>query len=173
MQTKSLFDIQTDYLEIIRDLETTTQSLDEISAEELDALNARLEINQAEFLSKSDAYAAVISEKTNRAGFLRIQAERLREMAEHEEKVAERLRQRIAQAMQQQGLQKAETSHFRFSFRRSEAVELSIPVPQLPEQFVRTKTTYEADKTALKQHLKQGIQIQGVSLAPRKTLQIR
>jgi hypothetical protein len=50
---------------------------------------------------------------------------------------------------------KFELPSHRISSRRSEAVEVDDPI-DLPEQFVRLKTTLMADRTAIKEALKAG-----------------
>ena len=58
------------------------------------------------------------------------------------------------------------------SYRKSEVVEISIPVIDLPKEYLRYKDP-EPDKTALKNALKAGEIIEGVELVERQNIQIK
>ena len=57
-------------------------------------------------------------------------------------------------------------------FRKSSSVEIT-DSESLPEQFLRTKTVVEPDKTAIKNALKAGETIQGAQLVESRNLQIK
>ena len=57
-------------------------------------------------------------------------------------------------------------------FRKSSSVEIT-DSELLPEQFLRTKTVVEPDKTAIKNALKAGEKIQGAQLVESRNLQIK
>lgn len=57
-------------------------------------------------------------------------------------------------------------------FRKSSSVEIT-DSESLPEQFLRTKTVVEPDKTAIKNALKAGEKIQGAQLVESRNLQIK
>lgn len=57
-------------------------------------------------------------------------------------------------------------------FRKSSSVEIT-DSEALPEQFLRTKTVVEPDKTAIKNALKAGETIQGAQLVESRNLQIK
>jgi hypothetical protein len=61
------------------------------------------------------------------------------------------------------------------SSRKTSSVELDpeLQPADLPEEFVRTKTTYSADKTALAAALKAGSQIDGAKLVERRSWTIK
>lgn len=58
-------------------------------------------------------------------------------------------------------------------WRKSTAVEVTLPAEQLPENLRRTKITVEADKSLIKTHLEAGQAIEGCSLVQRFNLQIK
>jgi Siphovirus Gp157. len=68
--------------------------------------------------------------------------------------------------------EKYKSTRVSVSYRRSEAVEISVPVIDLPEEYIRYKEP-EPDKTALKDALKRGEIIDGVSLVEKQSIQIR
>lgn len=171
--SKPLYKIQSEHQAIIATLEEFIADGSDFEQEDLDALNHALEINAKEFLAKAEAFAAVISSKRARSAYLESEAARLKSMAKREEEAANYLHNAISKAMQQQGMSKADLDHFKLSFRKSEAVEVSIPAEKLPAEYVRMKLVYEADKTALKDALKSGETIEGATLVTRQNLQIK
>ncbi|PKL76371.1 MAG: hypothetical protein CVV27_10610 [Candidatus Melainabacteria bacterium HGW-Melainabacteria-1] len=168
----TIYEIEFRYLDILGRLEQA-MAADDLSPEQVDQLNAELVINAAEFADKADAYAAVIGQKRARAEFLKGEAKRLTDMARAEEAIAERLQDRIAAAMTALGLAKADTAHYKLSFRKSTAVELAIEPQALPAIYQRPKTIIDADKAALKTALQAGQEIPGARLIERQSLQIR
>lgn len=170
-KTSSLYAIETQYAELFERLAAATT--DDFTDEEQARLESDLLINEQEFTEKADAYAAVIRQKEARAEFLKAEAKRLQEAAKAEQAQAEYLQKKISQAMQNRGLDKAETAHYRLSFRKSEAVQLSVPDEGLPAIYQRTELVYSADKAAIKAALKLGAEIPGAKLVVRQSLQIR
>lgn len=69
--------------------------------------------------------------------------------------------------------QKRSYPRCQLSFRSSEAVVVNCDVEQLPEAFVRVKVTKEADKTSIKNAIKSGYEIDGVTIESRLSLQIK
>lgn len=68
--------------------------------------------------------------------------------------------------------EKFETSRVAISYRKSQVVEIADGV-NLPEEYTRTKTTVEPDKTALKNALKGGAVIEGVELIEKNNITIK
>lgn len=166
---KTLYQIETDYSELLNRLDELCAS-DCVAVEEIESLDKLLEINQAEFTQKADAYAAVIGQKKARAEYLKSEAKRLQRMAQAEEAAAEILKERISHAMTAHGLEKVETAHYKLGWRKSSRVEI-INLEDLPLAFVRVK--HEADKTAIKKAIEAGQTVDGASLSEQKTLSIR
>ncbi len=59
------------------------------------------------------------------------------------------------------------------SWRKSEVIEVDVEAEKLPIEYQTTKTTISANKTELKDAIKSGKTIQGVSLVPKNNLQIK
>lgn len=68
--------------------------------------------------------------------------------------------------------EKFETARVAISYRKSQVVEIADGV-SLPEEYTRTKTTVEPDKTALKNALKGGAVIEGVELVEKNNIAIK
>ena len=70
--------------------------------------------------------------------------------------------------------EKFQTPKVAVSWRRSVSVEVDeAEIPELPEQYLRTKTTVEPDKTAIKDALKAGEVIEGCRLVEKQSIQIK
>lgn len=69
--------------------------------------------------------------------------------------------------------EKFSTARVAVSYGKSKLVHLEVEESALPEEFVRTKVTVEADKVALKKALEAGVVIPGVELIEKQTLRIK
>lgn len=69
--------------------------------------------------------------------------------------------------------EKVSTPKLAVTYRKAEAVEVDVPVDELPAQYQRIKTTVEPDKTALKAALKAGEEIAGCRLVTRQSMSIK
>lgn len=70
--------------------------------------------------------------------------------------------------------EKFQTAKVAVSWRRSVSVEIDeAEIPDLPEQYIRRKVSVEADKTAIKEALKAGEQIEGCRLVERQNISIK
>ena len=70
--------------------------------------------------------------------------------------------------------QKLETEQYLFSIRKSEAVNIDeIIFDMKDERFTRTTIKVDADKTAIKKALKDGINVMGASLEQKMNLQVK
>jgi hypothetical protein len=171
----NLYQIQTEYRDLMAEMEgiLADPNPDTLDAD-MDYLNKKMAINAAEFQCKAEAYAAVIREKEARAEALREEAHRMAQLAKQEDSISEYLKTRLANAMTEQGIEKAALPRFSLSFRKSQAVEIR-DQSVLPEEYLRIKPAPapEPDKTALKKALSQGQIIPGAALVTRQNLQIK
>jgi hypothetical protein len=99
----------------------------------------------------------------------------MRDLAAADEALADRLKQRLKDAMEASGKGKLETARFRLSVQANggaQPLEVTVPPEQLPQKYQAVRV--EADKTALREALAAGATIPGVTLLPRGTsLRIR
>jgi len=66
-----------------------------------------------------------------------------------------------------------ESSRVAVSWRKSETVEVSCLVAELPAEYCRVKTTVEPDRTILKSLLKNGEIINGCQLVTKQNMQVK
>lgn len=125
---------------------------------------------------KADAWCWVIDQLRAQAVARAEHARRLSELAKTAEQQAEVLQDRLISALQRvdpDATTWALPEH-KITSRKVTAVELDpdLGATDLPEQFQRVKTTYSADKTALKAALAAGAQIEGAQLVERRSWKI-
>lgn len=85
------------------------------------------------------------------------------------ENKAESLKKYLAYALDGQ---KFSTNRCAISFRKSEKIEISDDL-LIPKEFIREKTTYEPDKTAIKEAIKAGNEVAGCRLVESFNTQIK
>ena len=95
--------------------------------------------------------------------------DRLKKLNDADKSKKERMKSDLATSMELTGHEKVDTTLFKVSFRKSEAVEVDDFL--LPETY--KVATWKADKKRLKEDLKNGLEILGAELVERKNLSIR
>lgn len=95
--------------------------------------------------------------------------DRLKKLNDADKSKKERMKNDLATSMELTGHEKVDTTLFKVSFRKSEAVEVDDFL--LPEAY--KVATWKADKKRLKEDLKNGLEILGAELVERKNLNIR
>lgn len=95
--------------------------------------------------------------------------DRLKKLNDADKSKKERMESDLATSMELTGHEKVDTTLFKVSFRKSEAVEVDDLL--LPESY--KVATWKADKKRLKEDLKNELEILGAELVERKNLNIR
>jgi hypothetical protein len=177
----TLFDLTGEALRLQRQINESAELLfsddpDEAAAAtaELEALIAFESGNRRALESKADAWCWVIDHIRAQAGARAAHAQRLKDLAASAEQQADALQERLIAALQKVAPDETrwELPEHKITSRRSQAVELTAEIIDLPEEFQRTKVTVSADKTALAAALKQGQQIEGAALIERRSWKI-
>lgn len=96
----------------------------------------------------------------------------LQERVRADSKRIEALKWLMTKAMDSLQYTEVKSPEVTLRFRKSSSVEIT-DNEALPEQFLRTKTVVEPDKTAIKNALKAGEKIQGAQLVESRNLQIK
>lgn len=115
-------------------------------------LEDTVDLIQDDFNTKADGYGRVIAQLKAEAEALRAEEIRLAELRRRREKGAEKLKERLLQALIETGQPKVQTRLFTFSTRRSTQLVVT-DMAQVPKEFLRFKDP-EVDKTELTKYLK-------------------
>ena len=135
-------------------------------------LEGMLVINQRELTQKSIDYAKVIRNKEADSDAIEAEIKRLKAMKESNDRVIDRMKMAVKDAMMASGIDKIESSLFKLSLRRSESVEV-ISIEQLPESLTVVKKTVSADKVKIKEAIKNGVPVEGAVILENFNLQIK
>jgi hypothetical protein len=140
-----------------------------------DALNAHLEGLDAALEDKADDYAGMIQSLNLRAEARKAEAARMRQLAETDAALADRLKERLKEAMEATGKLKLDTPRFKLSVAGNggkQPLEVAVEPTALPQEFQAVTVT--ANKDAIRKALEAGGTIPGCTLLPRGTgLRIR
>lgn len=145
-------------------------AIEEAGGEITPEIEAMLAINEENFLTKAEGYAEIIAKYTilaENAKARKAQCERVQKVAEN---AVKRMKERIAQAMEEYNLPKVEIGMHKLSFRTSKAVEITDEA-KIPNEYIKVATS--VDKTKLRADLMAGVVIEGAELKENKSLQIR
>lgn len=159
----SLYDLTSEYRLIC-------DAIEEAGGEITPEIEAMLAINEENFLTKAEGYAEIIAKYTilaENAKARKAQCERVQKIAEN---AVKRMKDRIAQAMEEYDLPKVEVGLHKLSFLTSKAVEI-VDETKIPNCYIKVATS--VDKTKLRADLMAGVVVEGAELRENKSLQIR
>ena len=134
-----------------------------------DELYAQFEALEMERDAKIEGIACWAKNLTSDAAQLKAEAKAMQERATAAEKKAESLKGYLAAALNGQ---KFETPRCAIGWRKSTVVMIA-PDAELPAEYVRTKTTTEPDKTAIKAALTAGKAVDGCTLETRNNMTLK
>lgn len=137
---------------------------DETKADTLDSIDWN-----SDYENKVENYIKVIKNNEADIEARKNEIKRLTELNRADERKNERMKEVLKESMDLTGHERVDTSLFKVSFRKSEAVEVDDLL--LPEAY--KVATWKADKKRLKEDLKNGLEILGAELVERKNLSIR
>jgi acetoacetate decarboxylase len=161
---KSMYEISREAMDIVSALEENEGELNP-------SIESALRINQNELQEKAINYAYAIKTVSNDVDAISEEIKRLQALKKAKDNTIQRLKDTVVNAMQIYGLEKVETPTLKLSIRRSEAVEVDDNFDD--DIYMIKKVTYTPDKTRLKEAIKRGESIQGVTLKENYNLQIK
>ena len=160
---KTLFDITNEALAIYENLE-------ENGGELTPEIEQALTINEKELQSKGIAYVELIGSTESYVTRVDEEIKRLQAIKKRNNLLVDNLKSRLLDAQQTYG-------DFTLGFttittRKSESIEVE-DVNSLPKEYKVIKVTEQADKKALKEAIKKGEVIAGVTLVENQNLRIK
>jgi hypothetical protein len=135
-------------------------------------LENELVINQNELQIKAESYAYAIKSLEGDVSIIDEEIKRLRALKEAKSNAIERMKEAVENAFQIYGITEVKSPTLKLSLRRSESVEV-INQDQLPDAFVKAKTTSPPDKVAIKDAIKSGLTVEGAVIIENFSLQIK
>jgi hypothetical protein len=135
-------------------------------------LENELVINQNELQIKAESYAYAIKSLDGDVSIIDEEIKRLRALKEAKTNAIDRMKEAVVNAFQIYGITEVKSATLKLSLRRSESVEV-INQDQLPECFIKAKTTYTPDKIAIKDAIKSGLTVEGAVIVENFNLQIK
>jgi hypothetical protein len=184
MSQPSLFDLTGQSLRLHNQINEIADLLFSDNTEEAEQARCKLENliaaetdNRKALEAKADAWCWVIDHLRARAAAQAEHAQRLKDLAAEAEQRADLLQARLVDAL---GKVDSEATTWnlpehKLTSRKSTAVELDpdLEPADLPDEYRRTRTTYSADKTAIKAALASGKTVDGAKLLQRRSWTIK
>ena len=147
-------------------------AMDHEDLELSDAVGDTLEALDEAIQDKAEAVASFIFSLQADSAALKQEEQRLSERRRLNDDKVERMKTYLHDMLDNAGLDKVKSSRFTIGFRKSQTVDV-LDLDTVPESLKRTKTIVEADKTAIKQAFKQGIDVPGALLIDKRNLSIK
>ena len=165
----SLYNLATEYQELYTALVSTA---DEETGEVDVDIAAALANVQGTFEEKAIATATVSRMLGNTVEEVSKEIDRLKRLKAHLEREDGRVREYLKRAMEMTGTEKVQGISASISFRKSEQTVIDNE-GELPEEYITAKTTYTANKTAIKAAIKAGNDVPGAHIETVMNLQIK
>jgi len=164
METKSLYKINAEYMELFGRIEMAEGVLTPELEEELIIKKSELEV-------KSIAYVEVIKQRESFNDRIDDEIKRLQAMKKYNDTLVSRLKTNLLQAVSIFG--NYEAGFVKIGTRKSKQVVVDYDVNDLPKQYKTVKVTETADKVAIKKALESGETVYGCRLVENVNLQIK
>jgi hypothetical protein len=164
METKSMYKINAEYLELFGRIEMAEGVLTPELEEELIIKKSELEV-------KSIAYVEVIKQRESLNDRIDGEIKRLQAMKKYNDTLVSRLKSNLLQAVNIFG--DFQAGFLKFSTRKSKQVVIDYDVNDLPKQYKSVKVTETADKVAIKKAIESGEVVYGCRLVENVNLQIK
>lgn len=163
-----LYEIANDYLALL-------QAIDEGEIPE-EAIADTLEAIEGEIEFKADNLACVLKTLEAEAAAIKAEEKTLAERRKQKEKASERIKTYLSDVLQGLNINKIETARNKITFRKSESVIVDdsfILWARDNRADLLTFSDPTANKTAIKQALKDGAEIEGAHIESKQNIQIK
>ena len=158
---KNLFNIDAELYEVYNEIENN-------GGEMTPELEATLEITEAERLTKGEGYVYVIKQLRSQSDMIKSEIKRLQEIEKRYQNSADKLADTLLQSVVAHG--QIKTALVTISSRKSKSVSIT-DESLLGAEFMRIKT--EPNKTAIKEAIESGQEVQGALIVENYSLNIR
>lgn len=162
---KSIFNIESEYLELMQEIEYAEGEL-------TPELEERLTINKEDLEKKAVSYGYYIKTIDNDAVLVKTEIDRLQRILKAKEKQSEDLKERIKNAMIKHGIQKIQLNNLTLSFRASRSLEID-NTSDIPTGYVTYEIVPKYDKVELKKDVIAGSEYKGIRIVENQNLQIK
>lgn len=152
---KNIFDLTQEYAEIEALLIENEGLLDE-------DLEARLKINREELTAKGEGYHAIINKNKREAAMIDEEIKRLSGLKKVRENAAERLKERLLEAMRLYDVKKIPLLTGSITLVQTEKIDV-VDENEIPERFFKTVTTTTLQKAEVNKAVKDGEDVPGVA----------
>ena len=157
----NLYNIKSEYINIAAQL---------ADGELTPELEEALLINEQNFTEKAINYGYVIKTFESETDILENEIKRLNALKIARSKAIDKLKVTISNAMQLYGINEVKAPTFKMNFRKSESVEVS---DLLDQTYIVQKVSYQPDKIAIKNAIKEGKTVNGAAIIINYNLQIK
>ena len=135
-------------------------------------LENRLMINQDQLEAKGKGYGYIIKDIEAEIDAIDMEIKRLSAMKKSRSNAVDKLKTSLSDAMQLFDITELKTPTLKINFRKSESVEIE-NVALLDKDFIKVITTETADKIAIKEAIKNGVEVTGAVLKQNYNLQVK
>lgn len=146
--------------------------LEENGGELTPEIEERLQIHDYDINKKMESYCKAIRCYETSIEGIKSEIERLKARKESSEKAIERMKESMLNALEIFGINKIEAGTFKIGTRKSQAVEID-DENIVPDAYKIETVTTKVDKTAIKNAIKEGKEVEGAHIKENTNLSIK
>jgi hypothetical protein len=165
MTNLNIYQIEQEYISLAESIINNGGEVDE-------ATEQALAINKDQLEQKGRGYGFVVKQLENDCDIIDSEIARLRALKDSRSKTIDKLKETVKNAMELYDITEIKTATLKINFRKSESVEIFDEALLTPE-YLTTKTTTTPNKTAIKDAIKAGSEVQGATIKTNNNLTIK
>ena len=173
---QSLYEISNELRDVYNKLENG-EGIDQETGEISEEIQNALVLSQQNLQAKGVDIGYIIKSFDDQIEMCEREIKRVAEIKKSIQSKKDWLKEKIKNAMEEFGIAEIDGTPIgkpiKLSLRKSESVDVYLDADYLDDKFKRVKTVVEADKTAIKQAIKNGENVEGARLVENNNLQIR
>lgn len=168
----NLYDITTEIEQLLDSNFEADEEIINYDTGEITTIADKLNELEMDFNQKIDNIACYIKNLKADVAAMKEEEQKLAKRRKVKENLIDNLMKYASSNLINMGYKKFETPRCALSFRKSDSIEIADGT-ELDEKYLNIKEVREPNKTILKEALKSGISIDGVSLVERLNLQVK
>ncbi len=137
-----------------------------------DAFNKAIGAVELELADKANSMGGLIKTLEAEQNAYKAEIERFKALTASNEKKIERIKKYLSETMQDMNVPSLSTQQFKFTFRKSESVNIEDEM-LISDEFKTEEIKIKISKTDIKKAIKSGQDVKGASLVTKQNLQIK
>ena len=162
---KSIYNIESEYLALV-------ESIEENGGEVNEEIQHALLINKEEMELKAAQYAFVVKDLLGDVDIIDTEIKRLSELKKVKNKIVDRLKSTVSEAMKLYGIEKISLPSLKIFFKEAKSVSI-LDESIIPDEYKKTEVVVSVKKADISAAIKEGKEVPGAILVSNDHIQFK